>query len=188
MWCTRQARPVGGRLMTVVTVDREKLGVVPTFYLGGCLSSASSCEHASPCHRGQIQWSPLKKYIWKCGIQNVDYLVLASMCWISDWFVPNGGNFLVLPHFIYRFGWQTSCIRLLWTLHVLLVTDVSKCVKCVSNIWFALHQIHVDKPYRSKIGPNQSNVASRIRPHSGALWPIFEDVEIPWPARLSRSV
>ena len=46
--CTGQARPIDGRLMTEVTVGREKLEVVPSFcYLGDWLFSGGSCELAT---------------------------------------------------------------------------------------------------------------------------------------------
>ena len=46
--CTEQARPIDGRLMTEVSVGREKLEVVPSIcYLGDCLSSGGSCELAT---------------------------------------------------------------------------------------------------------------------------------------------
>ena len=43
--CTGQAKPKDGKLMTEVTVGREKLEVVPSFcYLGDCLYSGGGCE------------------------------------------------------------------------------------------------------------------------------------------------
>ena len=47
-WCTGQARPIDGRLMTEVRVGREKLEVVPSFsYIGDCLSAGLGCELAT---------------------------------------------------------------------------------------------------------------------------------------------
>ena len=51
--CTGQARPIAGRLMTEVTVGREKLEVLPSFCcLGDCLLSGDGCELATiwRCH------------------------------------------------------------------------------------------------------------------------------------------
>ena len=54
--CTGQARPINGRPMTEVTVDGEKLEVVPSFCcLGDCLSSGGSCERTSMT-RCRVAW------------------------------------------------------------------------------------------------------------------------------------
>ena len=55
--CTGQARPIYGRLMTEVTVGREKLEVVPSFcYLGDCLSSGRCGEFATIA-RCRVAWT-----------------------------------------------------------------------------------------------------------------------------------
>ena len=47
-WRTGQARSTDGRLTTEVTVDREKLELVPSFsYPGDCLSSGGGCKLAT---------------------------------------------------------------------------------------------------------------------------------------------
>ena len=61
--CTGQARPIDGRLMTEVTVGREKLEVVPSFCcLGDCLSSDGGCEHANITRFG-VAWGKFNEQL-----------------------------------------------------------------------------------------------------------------------------
>ena len=61
--CTEQDRPIDGKLMTEVTMGREKLKVVPSFcYLGDCLSLGGGCELATitKCH---VAWGKFNKLL-----------------------------------------------------------------------------------------------------------------------------
>ena len=61
--CTGQAKPIDDRLMTEVTVGREKLKVVPSFcYLGDCLSSGCSSELAA-ITKCRVAWGKFNEFL-----------------------------------------------------------------------------------------------------------------------------
>ena len=68
--CTGQARPIDGRLMTEVTVGREKLEVVLSFcYLGDCLSSGGGSEliTITRCRVTWCKFSKLQPVLTSCS-------------------------------------------------------------------------------------------------------------------------
>ena len=59
--CTRKARPIDGRVMTEVTMGKEKVEVVLSFYLGDCLSSVGGCEPTST--RCRVAWGKFNELL-----------------------------------------------------------------------------------------------------------------------------